>query len=108
MIVPESFSLGQATAAVPGQPAVAAPASSWVDTLTKGMEIIGKGAEVYSTYKATKLASKTPAAPAYPQMPPGYYQQVAPTTTGMDTKQILMIAGGAVAVVGLVYFLTRS
>ena len=106
MIVPESFSLGQATATVPTQTAVAAPAPTWIDTLNKGIEIIGKGATAYATYQASKV--KPPAAPVYPQTPPGYYQQVAPTTTGMDTKQILMIAGGAVAVVGLVYFLTRS
>lgn len=108
MIVPDSFALGQATATVPTQPVVAAPTSSWVDTLNKGIEIIGKGAEAYATYKATRTASKMPSAPSYPQMPPGYYQPVAPTTTGMDTKQILMIAVGGIAVVGLVYFLTRS
>jgi hypothetical protein len=107
MIVSEDYSLAQEMS-VPAAPAVAAPTSSWTSALTTGITALAKGAEVYGAYKASKVKPPKTYAPASaPSFAPQYHQN---PTSGpvVDVKMIAIIGVGSVAVLGLVYFLTRK
>lgn len=83
-------------------PAPAAPAKS--DWKTTAKEIFEAGKTAYKSFRASKKTPRAaaPVAPAYYPAP-----QAPMLSEGWDTNKILMIAGGGLALIGVIYFLTR-